>query len=153
MRYLCLASAMGLLLIAQTAYAGGCASCNGNDAGSYKSYRGPACFSPPGYSLTPGCCECPPSACDNAWDGYCEEKARWKAYFTQVGTPKPHRTICIPIFAYPKVPGGSCGTTSCTATPTVQPNTEPNSEPQPIPAAKPINPSVTRLPAMSPSRK
>jgi hypothetical protein len=30
-----------------------------------------------GISLQPGCCENPPRCGDHAWDGYCEEKARW----------------------------------------------------------------------------
>ena len=56
---------------------------------SYRAYRGPACYSPNGYNLTPGCCISPPSACDNAWDGYCQEKAKWQAYFTPGrGTPR-----------------------------------------------------------------
>jgi len=38
------------------------------------------------YGMTPGCCQCPPTACDNAWDGYCEERAKWKAFWYRVGT-------------------------------------------------------------------
>jgi len=68
----------------------GC-NCGGASPGSYYSLCGPACFAPPGFCTAPGCCECPPSACDNAWDGYCQHKARWQAYFYQVGTPRPPR--------------------------------------------------------------
>jgi len=26
------------------------------------------------FGMVPGCCRCPPSCCDNAWEGYCEKK-------------------------------------------------------------------------------
>jgi hypothetical protein len=38
------------------------------------------------YGMVPGCCRYPPSACDNAWAGYCEEKARRQAFWYQLGT-------------------------------------------------------------------
>ena len=63
---------------------GGCASCERSSG-----YGAPACAGPAGYNLAPGCCECPPSACDNAWAGYCQEKARWQAFWARVGTPRP----------------------------------------------------------------
>lgn len=47
------------------------------------SLQAPACGGTFGYGLAPGCCECPPSCCDNAWDTYCEEKARWQAHWAQ----------------------------------------------------------------------
>lgn len=34
----------------------------------------------------PGCCQCGPSACDNAWAGYCQEKAHWQNFWNRVGT-------------------------------------------------------------------
>jgi hypothetical protein len=50
-------------------------------------YGAPACGAPL-YGLAPGCCESPPNCCSNAWDGYCEERARvmsrserWKQWF------------------------------------------------------------------------
>lgn len=51
---------------------------------SASSGAGPACAS--SFNLVPGCCECPPSCCDNAWVGYCEEKARWQGFWTRMGT-------------------------------------------------------------------
>jgi len=42
------------------------------------------------FGTTPSCCECPLSACDNAWDGYCQEKARWRAFWRRVGTGGKH---------------------------------------------------------------
>ena len=45
-------------------------------------------------STSPDCCECQPSTCDNAWATFCDEKARWKAYWHQVGTPKPSTKRC-----------------------------------------------------------
>jgi hypothetical protein len=135
-RYFCLASALGLLMLTQLAYAGGCSSCNGNDGGSYKNYRGGACFSPPGYSLAPGCCECPPSACDNAWDGYCEQKAKWQVFFAKVGTPRVHCYGCPTM-----VPAESC---SGSAT------SQPTETPHPTPAAKATIPSAPSPPVLMP---
>jgi len=133
MRWLGWASALSLLLLVQSTIANaGCISCNGNDGVSYRSYRGPACFAPPGYCLAPGCCECPPSACDNAWDGYCEEKAKWQAFFTQVGTPRTHCRGCLL-----RIPGGTCDSS---------PEIQPVAEPQPKPAAKSTIPSVPPSP-------
>jgi hypothetical protein len=137
MRCLGWVSAMGLLLLFQASIAdGGCASCTGNDGGSYRNYRGPACFAPPGYSLAPGCCECPPSACDNAWDGYCEEKAKWQAFFARVGTPRAHNHGCPTM-----VPVETCSDNS-----TYQPAVES----QPKPAAKASIPPAPSPPVLSP---
>lgn len=74
--------------LAVAAQAGDC-GCGGATPKNYKALCGPPCFSPPGCgsgNLKPGCCECQPTACDNAWDGYCEHKAKVQAFFTQVGT-------------------------------------------------------------------
>ena len=97
-------SVVSLLLALQAAGAyAACPTCGGNDMASYRAYCGPAGFSPPGYCLAPGCCECQPSACDNAWDGYCQEKAKWQAFFAQVGTPRAHCHGCPTM-----IPGESC---------------------------------------------
>ena len=48
-----------------------CGHCGG---GGSVDYGAPACGAPGYGSLTPGCCEYPPSCCDNIWDGYCEER-------------------------------------------------------------------------------
>jgi len=44
------------------------------------------CHTPPAYALSPGCCEAHRHCCDNAWDGYCEERARWDTFWSKVGT-------------------------------------------------------------------
>jgi hypothetical protein len=139
MRWLGWATAVSFLLLVNSAitYAG-CASCGGSDMGSYRSYRGSACYSPPGYCLAPGCCECPPSACDNAWDGYCQEKAKWQAYFTQVGTPRPYHHGCPAM-----VPAETCNNS---------PTSQPSQEPQPTPAAKASVSSSPYSPVMSPGK-
>ena len=36
--------------------------------------------------LVPGCRQCQPTACDNAWATYCQEKAKWRAFWYRVGT-------------------------------------------------------------------
>jgi hypothetical protein len=139
MRLLGWTAAVSLLILFNSAitYAG-CASCGGNDTGGYRSYRGPAGFSPPGYCLAPGCCECPPSACDNAWDGYCEEKAKWRAYFAQVGTPRVHHHGCPTM-----VPAEACDNS---------PTAQPIQEPQPATAAKANVLSSPYTPTMSPGK-
>lgn len=158
MRLLALASVLSLLVTVQSAWAGGCASCNGNDNGSYKSYRGPACSSPPGYALAPGCCTCQPSACDNAWDGYCEEKAKWQAYFREVGKPKPHHNISVPsLFSFSAshpTPAESCNTQPGNTIDTAPnpPKTENSPTPALPPAPKPSVSKVTRFPVMTPMR-
>jgi hypothetical protein len=139
MRWLGLATAGSFLLIINGAitYAG-CSTCGGNDANGYRSYRGPACFSPPGYCLAPGCCECPPSACDNAWDGYCEEKAKWQAFFSRVGTPKAHYHGCPAM-----VPVEACNNTPADQSAVLT---------QPRPAAKSAISPIPNAPVMTPSR-
>ncbi len=48
------------------------------------------------------CCECQPSTCDNAWATFCDEKTRWKAYWHQIGTPKPSTKRCwLPRLGWP----------------------------------------------------
>ncbi len=65
-----------------SAYGGGgsCGSCEQN-----YSYYAPACASP-FHGMVPGCCELPPSPCDNAWAGYCQEKARCRSFWHRLGT-------------------------------------------------------------------
>jgi hypothetical protein len=139
MRWLGWASAVSLLVLFNSAIAdAGCATCGGNDMGSYRAYRGPACFAPPGYCLAPGCCECPPSACDNAWDGYCEEKAKWQAFFARVGTPRAHGHGCVSA-----VPAEACN-----SYPTVQPAVES----QPKAAAKSAVQPAPPTPVLSPGK-
>jgi hypothetical protein len=75
-------------IVAGVAQAADC-GCSSMSNRHYQSLCGEPCFSPPGCSTAQGCCDCPPSACDNAWDGYCEEKAKWQAFFAKVGAPKP----------------------------------------------------------------
>jgi hypothetical protein len=79
--------------LASAVHAAGCSNCEGTSNQQYRALSGPPCFSPPGCAsmsgnLTPGCHDCQPSPCDNAWDGYCEKKAKYQAFFTWVGTPR-----------------------------------------------------------------
>jgi hypothetical protein len=61
-------------------WGGTCASCE-----QCYTYGAPPCAAP-FFGWQPGCCQEPPSPCDNAWAGYCHEKARWKAFWYRVGT-------------------------------------------------------------------
>lgn len=89
MRWICWASALlaayGLVSPAAGAESSGGAGMKCAGCGHCQTYSAPACAAP-FYGMAPGCCKCPPSACDNAWAGYCQEKARWKAFWYRVGT-------------------------------------------------------------------
>ena len=60
----------------------GCVNCEGGPAAGFGA---PACRGPM-FGTEPGCCEHPPSPCDNAWDGFCQEKLRSKQFWSKVGT-------------------------------------------------------------------
>jgi len=106
-----------------------CTSCQGTGMGA------PACGAP--FYGTPGCCECPPGPCDNAWDGYCEKKACWQAIWHQVGTGAfGHRRYgrcgmhgCV-------VPAASCG--GCAAPGVAQPESPTQMSPAPTPTPAPV---------------
>jgi hypothetical protein len=138
MRCLCWASALLILLTVDSVFAAGCSSCNGNDYTGYKTYRGSACYTPPGYCLAPGCCECPPSACDNAWDGYCEEKAKWQAYLSCAGVQRIHHC-------------GSYGMISENVPGNYPMSGQPAIDPQPT-LAKPIMPAIPNAPSPAPDK-
>ena len=50
------------------------------------------------YALAPGCCEARRHCFDNAWDGYCQERARWDTFWCKLGTGA----------LYPCTPCGTC---------------------------------------------
>ncbi len=52
-----------------------CAGCE-----QYPLYSAPAC-AVPYFALVPGCCEFPPSCCESAWAGYCQQKARCRGFW------------------------------------------------------------------------
>ena len=54
------------------------------------------CHCEPAYSLSPGCCEPRRHCFDNAWDGYCQERARWDAVWYRVGTRTSCSCSCAP---------------------------------------------------------
>ncbi len=49
-------------------------------------FCGPACSTPPGFTLMAPGCVCPCAACDNAWNCFCQHSAHWKAKLARVGT-------------------------------------------------------------------
>jgi hypothetical protein len=44
------------------------------------------CHSGSAYNLAPGCCEPRRHCFDNAWDGYCQERAKWDTFCCKLGT-------------------------------------------------------------------
>lgn len=113
-----------------------CPGCSGTaNAVDMQALGAPAC-SGPGYgALVPGCCECPPSCCDHVWDGYCEEKARRKAWLHSLCHPKCVVPVTV-TYLPPK-----CGECDAKATAADRPVVQEQSlrpAPQP-PAEKPSN--------------
>jgi len=108
----------------------GCSMCAGG-TGSH-SYYEQACGAPGGFSFTPGCCRCKPTCCDNAWDGYCEHKARWQGFWYMMGTGafKWHGSVVPRCHA-------SCVTGSC----------QPQLAPQPVHSVEPVGRSI-EIPAV-----
>jgi hypothetical protein len=74
----------------------GCQGCGKSVVGG-GAFCGPACSSPNGYTLSPGCCENTQPCCNNAWEGYCEHRAKVQAFWANVGTPRPCTGIFSPI--------------------------------------------------------
>lgn len=75
------------------------------------------------YGMQPGCCECPPSPCDNAWAGYCDEKAKCRAFWHRFGTGwMCHDKKCCGSFGC-KI-GWKGGCVGCTPTPACSPCAE-----------------------------
>jgi len=58
----------------------------GCDGVAFQSLSAPPCAAPAFGSMVPGCCECQPSGCDNAWAGYCQEKACKECLWHAAGT-------------------------------------------------------------------
>jgi hypothetical protein len=92
MRWVCwisvLAATLGLVAEAMAGddIHGHAVPCVGCSHGLHSMYTAPACCMPYGFGGQPGCCECQPHCCDNVWDGYCQERARWQACFARIGT-------------------------------------------------------------------
>jgi hypothetical protein len=105
-----------VLGLAGSAVAGepGCASCNKGTVGPWDAE---ACAAPCGFTLAPGCCEERRHCCDNAWDGYCEHRAKVDACWARLGTSAAYAR-CRPCRQTTTMPCTACE--SCEA-PTVQP--------------------------------
>ena len=112
MRWICWASALLAVSVLASPAAGLQAMPGGQmtyaGGGDNQAYCAPACGAP-FYGMVPGCCECPPSPCDNAWAGYCEEKARWKAFWYRLGTGGATCSGPLPVTGPLGPAAGSCG--------------------------------------------
>jgi hypothetical protein len=109
---------------------------------NYASLSGEACCSPNGYAgsspIHSSCCCNSNPCCNNAWDGYCEHKARVQAWVSRIGA-KPQWCPCVPRRASSIVP--PCVEYSA---PTAQPT----------PAVAPVKrlPTVRPMPAVGPTQ-
>jgi hypothetical protein len=141
----------GLILVCMTiaVQAADC-GCGGISSRNYKAMCGPPCYSAPGCGglSQGGCCECQPTACDNAWDGYCEHKAKVQAYFTKVGTKVgTSRSSCNYGYRYGY---GSCSPSmhEVTVEGAASPQLAPNPAIRPVaPNPAPVNPPAPPAPA------
>jgi len=151
---------------ASSALASGCRSCDGGELHG-QSLAAPACCGPM-FGTTPGCCECPPSACDNAWDGFCQEKLCWKRLWYNIGTGvhvhgrRAHLGRGDRVVEYRYVPSKQVETLPGVARPRTMPTSEATPEPpapRPEPESRtssepdlqPVDPAEpTRLPAVEP---
>jgi hypothetical protein len=125
------------------AFEPGCTTCGTSCQGT--GLGAPACAAP--FYGTPGCCECPPGPCDNAWEGYCEKKACWQAIWQNVGTGAYGRRCCTT--RYYAGPAASCG--GCTAPSVGGPGMP--TQPSPAPTAAPMlaEPPTALPPAPTPA--
>jgi hypothetical protein len=133
----------------------GCVGCVGGSAlwqPNLASLSGEACCSPNGYSgvsAIPGHC-CVPSqpCCANAWDGYCEHKARVQAWVNRIGTPSPRWYPCAPRRVWASAP--QCIESASPAQPTpAAPPAKPRPVARPAPAAEPSPPLPNEPPVPS----
>jgi hypothetical protein len=119
-----------------------CPGCYGGPAGPgipavQRGLDAEPCCGPIGYCLGPGCCEYRRHCCDNAWAGYCEEKARSEAFWAN---------FCNPC-------GGSCRRSCRQAPMAVYDSACPTSTvaPQPTPAVQPAPAVPAHPPAPTPT--
>ena len=139
MRWTISASVTLLVGLASSASAGqpACANCNSGPTAAWvaRGFGAEACASPCGYSLQPGCCEDTRHCCDNAWDGYCEHRARVDAFWARVGTPEACGRGCFGRAAR----GAGCETclpcsgSNCNGSPTPAKQAAPPQETAPMP--------------------
>ena len=112
--------------------------------GQYEALCAPACASSPGYNLTPGCCQCQPHCCDNAWEGYCQNKARWQSFWQLVGTGAFKCRRCAPAAFSTACPAG-CSRQQVEPMPQFQPGAAvPGRPPPPAAPTPPIHEPTTQ---------
>ena len=110
MRSMCWVFAV-LALCGLASAAAGVEPCCGSQATfspyeGYAGYAASACAAP-GYGMVPGCCELPPSCCDNVWDGYCQERGQRACGFRRASRCHPAR------YHFPHAMGACCGGPAC----------------------------------------
>ena len=76
--------------------------------GQWNAYCAPACGAP-AYGTVVGCCEYSPLYGDNAWAGYCQERARRRAFWENLfddkhSTCRPSGGVCSPAAQYGPTP-------------------------------------------------
>jgi hypothetical protein len=111
-----------------------CAGCGG--CAKSNPWYAEACAAPAGYTLAPGCCEEHRRCCDNAWDGYCDHRARVEACWARVGA---NTCYCGPQAWRFRWPFSSVSSDACTSC------TTPVDQPSPTPAVAPTPASPARI--------
>jgi len=96
------------------------------------------------YGGTPGCCRCGPSKCDNAWEGFCDEKARcaqrWRDTFWFLCWGGSHEVI-----EYQSPTECTEPTAEMTGQPAAEPATQP-ATPLQAPSTPVVPPQLEQMP-------
>ena len=115
--------------------------------GGPDAYCAPACGAP-AYSLAPGCCEFPPSCCENAWEGYCEERARTLALADRMGLWWKARAYgCRSCRGCERVVSSECGESGCGGAADAEyysPAEQRQAAPAAVRSAPPLTPAIGR---------
>ncbi|MFW5692626.1 MAG: hypothetical protein ACOCWL_00275 [Thermoguttaceae bacterium] len=142
-----LCAAIALAIGGPMAWAG-CVNCEGGPAAGFGA---PACRGPM-FGTEPGCCEYSPKPSDNAWDGFCQEKLRWKQFWHKVGTghwAQPRARAPATTWAPTRQPAlHAAGSTPAPTGPVHSPAEEPG--PVRLPSVDDAEPAGTEEPAVEP---
>lgn len=156
MRSICWTSAMlsvvGLVGSA-SGFELGCNHAGTCGSGPWSALCAPACAAP-AYGTERGCCESTPSCCDDAWAGYCQERARRLAFWDRFFAEKPHggrRTTVVYDAPSGQAMYAPAGSTAVPVEAFPSAPSAPVESPQPIPPAEPTIPTELQPPAAAPA--
>ncbi|HYW79693.1 MAG TPA: hypothetical protein VE890_08960 [Thermoguttaceae bacterium] len=130
----------------------GCNHAGTCGVGQWNAYCAPPCAAP-AYGAEQGCCEDSPSCCDDAWAGYCQEKARHQAFWDNFFSDKSCGRQCATVVHYGPSRSVSCAPTRAMTMPVEAGQSmlaAPVASPRPAPSAEPNVPADLKPPATVP---